>query len=162
MKRRLALTFAGSAAIVLTAGGAAVAANLGILGTASQEPVGRLDANTVSDLSSPVTSIDPIVVTIDEIVPVPVDEPTTVAPGDDRGHDRDDDRGDDADGRRDGSGPGPRPTPTTAAPTSTTVGTSNSGPGRVDDDHGDTDDDHRGSGTSGSSGSRSGDDHDDD
>jgi hypothetical protein len=75
MNRRLALTFAGSAAIVLTAGSAAVAANLGILTSASHEPVGQLDANTVAELSTPVTSIDPIVVTVDEIVEVPIDDP---------------------------------------------------------------------------------------
>jgi hypothetical protein len=75
MNRRLALTFAGSAAIVLTAGSAAVAANLGILTSASQEPVGQLDANTVAELSTPVTSVDPIVVTVDEIVEVPIDDP---------------------------------------------------------------------------------------
>jgi hypothetical protein len=81
MKRRLALTFAGSAAIVLTAGSAAVAANLGILSSAANEPVGRLDGNAVAQLSTPAPSLDPVVVIQDEIVPVPVEDTTaTEAP----------------------------------------------------------------------------------
>ena len=51
MNRRMALTVAGTAAIVLAAGSAAVVANLGILGAAANEPVGKLDANSVASLS---------------------------------------------------------------------------------------------------------------
>jgi hypothetical protein len=138
MKRRMALTFAGTAAIVLTAGSAAVAANLGILGSANQEPVGQLDANSVADLSAATTtSVEHIVVTVDEIIPVPVETPTTVAPpvvaGPSTGS-----------GTSSGSGgtdQAPAATPTTAPRVD------NSGPGSIDDDHGDDEeDDHSGTG----------------
>jgi hypothetical protein len=135
MKRRLALTFAGTAAIVLTAGSAAVAANLGILSSASKEPVGQLSANTVADLSAPVTTVEPIVVTVDEIVPVPVDpEPTTAAGAV---------ASDDDHEAPDVSSSGPQPRPTTVAPTPTTVRTESSGSGGGD--HSGSDD-HSGSG----------------
>lgn len=125
----MALTFAGTAAIVLTAGSAAVAANLGILGSASNEPVGQLDASTVAELSGPTTTVAPIVVTVDEIVPVPVETPPQEAPAavpsDDRG---DDDHAPAA--------PAPAPVATTAprATSTTTV--------KVEDDHHGEDDRH--------------------
>lgn len=68
----MALAAATTAALVLTTGSVAVAANLGILGSESKEPVGKLGVDTVADLSAPV---DPVVVTVDEIVPVPVTDP---------------------------------------------------------------------------------------
>jgi hypothetical protein len=153
MKRRLALTFAGSAAIVLTAGSAAVAANLGILGAASKEPVGQLDANTVADLSAPVTSLDPIVVTVDEIVEVPVEDPAPVAPA----VESDDDKGPAVSGSGSGSSSDSGSPRTTVAPTTPTTRVDNSGPGSIDDGHSGSDDGHSGSGSSGS-----GDGHDDD
>ena len=79
----MALTLAGTAAIVLTAASGAVAANLGILGASSSTGnVGTLDAQTVSQLAttSPPSSIDPVVVTVDQVVPVPVDEPGSQDP----------------------------------------------------------------------------------
>jgi hypothetical protein len=77
MERRLALAAAVSAALVVSAGTAAVAANLGILRSAADEPVGQLDAKTVAD-SVADTLLAPVVVTVDEIVevPVPGDAPT--------------------------------------------------------------------------------------
>ena len=57
-----------------------MAANLGILGSASRSRSGKLDASTVADLSTPVTTIEPIVVTVDEIVEVPGRRPSPVAP----------------------------------------------------------------------------------
>jgi hypothetical protein len=150
MKRRMALTFAGTAAIVLTAGSAAVAANLGILGSANQEPVGQLDANSVADLSPTTTSsVAPIVVTIDEIVPVPVETPPETTPpvvngsGGSSGS-----SGSSGNSGPSGSGSG------SSATTSPTTRVDNSGHGSSDDDHSGSDDDHSGSG--------GGDDHDDD
>ncbi len=80
MNRRVALTLAGSAALVVTAASGAVAANLGILGAAADEPVGRLDANTVTELSSPVSTVDPAVVTVEQPAAVGADQPTDTAP----------------------------------------------------------------------------------
>lgn len=139
MKRRLALTFAGTAAIVLTAGSAAVAANLGILSSASKEPVGQLDANTVSELSAPVTSIEPIVVTVDEIVPVPVEPEPAAVPAAVENDDHESSAV---------SGSGAQPMPTTVAPTATptTVRTDSSGSGSGDD-HSGSADSHNGSGS---------------
>jgi hypothetical protein len=70
---------------VLGTGTAAVAANLGMLGSEPGERVGELDAQNVTDLTTPV---EPVVVTVDEFVPVPVTDPT---PSDDVDDDRDDD-----------------------------------------------------------------------
>lgn len=147
MKRRMALTFAGTAAIVLTAGSAAVAANLGILGSANQEPVGQLDANSVAELSATTsTSIEPIVVTIDEIVPVPVETPPAAAPP--------------VAGSSSGDSSGSGSSGGTAATTPTTARVDDSGPGSIDDDddHSGSDDDHSDSDDDDHSGS----DHDDD
>jgi hypothetical protein len=144
MKRRMALTFAGTAAIVLTAGSAAVAANLGILGSANQEPVGQLDANSVADLSPTTsTSVAPIVVTIDEIVPVPVETPPETTPpavsgsGGSSG----------SSGSSASSGSGSAGSQGPSATTSTTARVDNSGHGSSDDDdHSGSDDDHSGGG----------------
>jgi hypothetical protein len=152
MKRRLALTFAGSAAIVLTAGSAAVAANLGILSSASQEPVGKLDASSVAELTTPVTSLDPVVVTQDVIIEVPVDETTTIpAPAPD--NDDSPAVGGSSSGPSSNSGPGSGGVTTTTAPR-----IDNSGPGSIDDDHSGSDDDHSGSDSGGSGSSGSSDD----
>jgi hypothetical protein len=147
MKRRMALTFAGTAAIVLTAGSAAVAANLGILGSANQEPVGRLDANSVADLSATTTTtVAPIVVTIDEIVPVEVPDtsPLETSPPPVSGS---------STGSSSSSGVSSNRGP--SATTSTTARVDDHS-GKDGDDHSGTDDDdHSGSGGGGS-------DHDDD
>jgi len=158
MKRRLALTFAGSAAIVLTAGSAAVAANLGILSSASSPAVGQLDAKTASELSTPATSLDPIVITQDEIIEVPVEE-TTIAPGPAPAPAPESDDAPAVSGSKPGpsssSGPGSGGVSPTTAPR-----VDNSGPGS-NDDHGGSDDGHSGSGSSGSGGSGSGGSDDD-
>lgn len=91
MERRLALTLAGTAAIVMTAASGALAANLGILGASSGNGnVGTLDAKSVSEMAGEATTTttapqEPVVVTVDQVVPVPVDDPapaptTTPAP----------------------------------------------------------------------------------
>ena len=72
MNRRMALAAAGTAALVLSTGSVAVAANLGILGAEAKEPVGKLEVESIADLSGTSTTVDPIVVTVDEIVPVPM------------------------------------------------------------------------------------------
>lgn len=51
MNRRLALTVAGSSALVVVTAGAAVAANLGILTASSRSDVGQLDASRVAELA---------------------------------------------------------------------------------------------------------------
>jgi hypothetical protein len=71
MERRLALAAAVSVALVVSAGTTAVAANLGILRSAADEPVGQLDAKSIADSSSG-DAPAPVVVTVDEIVEVPV------------------------------------------------------------------------------------------
>ncbi len=53
MNRRLSLTIAGATAIVVTATGGAMAANVGILGSQPTEPAGRLTAANVVELSRP-------------------------------------------------------------------------------------------------------------
>ena len=53
MNRRLALTVAGATAVVVTAASGAMAANLSILGSDRSEPVGRLTAANVAELSVP-------------------------------------------------------------------------------------------------------------
>jgi hypothetical protein len=75
MERRIALTLAGTAAIVVTVGAAAVAANFGILGVAGaqDDEVGQLDNQNVAALidAATTTSLPPDVVVIDEYVTVP-------------------------------------------------------------------------------------------
>lgn len=51
MNRRLALTVAGSSALVVITAGAAVAANLGILSASPSSGVGQLDATRVAELA---------------------------------------------------------------------------------------------------------------
>ena len=51
MNRRLALTVAGSTALVVITAGAAVAANLGILTASPNSGVGQLDATRVAELA---------------------------------------------------------------------------------------------------------------
>jgi hypothetical protein len=141
----MALTVAATAAIVLAAGSAAVVANLGILGAAANEPVGKLDANSVASLSGPVTTIDPVVVTGAEVVPVPVETVPDTAPAVTAPVGSDAPAGvhDAPAGTGSGSGTGSStatPTPTVAT-TPTTIRVDNSGPGSVDghtgsDDHG--------------------------
>jgi hypothetical protein len=87
MQRRLALTLAGSGALVLAAGTAAVAANLGILGAGSTgDPVGDLDAGNVVELIAEASTTtvpgEPEVVYVDEYVTVPATSapPATAAP----------------------------------------------------------------------------------
>lgn len=84
MQRRLALTLAGSAAIVVAASSAAMAANLGLLGSTGpgSDSVGNLDAANVADLApAPTTATsvagqpDPVVVYVDEYVDAPADAP---------------------------------------------------------------------------------------
>ncbi len=146
MKRRMALTFAGTAAIVLTAGSAAVAANLGILGSANQEPVGQLDANSVADLTPTTsTTVAPVVVTIDEIVPVPVETPPETTPpavgGSSSGSSGSAGSGTPSGSSGSSTNRGP------SATTSTTVRVDNSGHGSSDDGHSGSDDGHSGSGS---------------
>jgi hypothetical protein len=79
MKRHLALTVAGAAAIFVTAASGAVAANVGILNVGSQKPVGALDAASVSELATPPT-VHPTTVTspaTDLTVPVESGAPST-------------------------------------------------------------------------------------
>jgi len=85
MNRRMALTLAGTAAVVLSAGTAAMAANLGILSAgAKEDPVGKLDAQNVSDLVTTTTApAAPVVVYVDtyDTTPdaAPADEPDPAA-----------------------------------------------------------------------------------
>lgn len=51
MNRRLALTVAGSSALVVVTAGAAMAANLGILSASPSSGVGNLDATKVAELA---------------------------------------------------------------------------------------------------------------
>ncbi|HEY6533866.1 MAG TPA: hypothetical protein VIY72_16275 [Acidimicrobiales bacterium] len=134
MNRRIALAAAGTAALVLSTGTAAVAANLGILGHGTSEPVGELNAQTVAELS-PTAAVEPVVVTVDEIVPIPVADPTPSVGSDDLDDDHDDDHFDDDSDDPVAPGPfvqpAPQPVPTTTYSDS-------------DDDHDDDhyDDDH--------------------
>ncbi len=102
MNRRTALALAGTAALVLTTGSAAAAANLGILSTDRREPVGALDASAVSALAEP---SDPGFVIVDEIVPVPV--PDTVVATGTESDDGVDDRGTETDLGEDDKGAAP-------------------------------------------------------
>lgn len=122
---------------MLSTGTAAVAANLGILGHDTSEPVGELNAQTVAELA-PSTDVEPVVITVDEIVPVPMPDATPPVGSDDL----DDDRGrgfdDDSDDDSDGAGtPGPFAQPAPQPVPATTYSDS-------DDDHDDDhyDDDH--------------------
>jgi hypothetical protein len=74
MDRRVALSVAVAGAMSVAACGAAIAANLGILGLASKDgEVGSLDYQTVSDLVDATTTSTtaPGVVVVDEYVTVP-------------------------------------------------------------------------------------------
>jgi len=53
MNRRIALTVAGATAVVVTAASAAMAANVGILGSGPAQPAGRLTAANVAELAVP-------------------------------------------------------------------------------------------------------------
>ncbi len=75
MKRRLALTVAGSSALVAITAGAAIAANLGILTASSSSNVGQLDATKVAELAvATPASIDA------RRAPLPVVDPAPDAP----------------------------------------------------------------------------------
>jgi hypothetical protein len=79
MNRRLALTVAGSSALVAITAGAAIAANLGILAASPKAGVGQLDATRVAELavSTPasIAATQPIVVAPVE-APGPVEAPS--------------------------------------------------------------------------------------
>lgn len=72
MERRIALSIAAAFALVITAGGAAFAANFGMLGGGEKDPVGELSAATVSELmpGSTSTSVVPEIVVIDEYITI--------------------------------------------------------------------------------------------
>lgn len=80
MNRRLALTVAGSSALVVITAGAAVAANLGILTASPKADVGQLDATRVAELavSTPasIAATQPITVVLPGETPAPVEAPT--------------------------------------------------------------------------------------
>jgi hypothetical protein len=121
MERRKALTLAGSAAMVVAAGGIAMAANFGVLGVAGagDGSVGTLDANTVSGLAETTTTApaEPQVVVIDQYDVVPGQTGPTDDAGDDAAADSDHE-GDDSNGQAPGAS---TPTPTAGpAPTVTT------------------------------------------
>jgi hypothetical protein len=72
MNRRLALTVAGSSALVVITAGAAVAANLGILTASSGSNVGQLDATRVAELAvSTPASIDASRAALPVVSPAP-------------------------------------------------------------------------------------------
>lgn len=73
MERRIALSIATAAAVAITAGGAAFAANAGLLGTDKADPVGELSAANVVELVPTTTSTAPTpeIVVIDEFITVP-------------------------------------------------------------------------------------------
>ena len=72
MQRRIAIAAAAAVALVLTAGGVAVAAGIGVLGSSGGEadPVGQLSVAGIADLV-PAPSTVPQVVVVDEWVSVP-------------------------------------------------------------------------------------------
>lgn len=71
MERRKALVIAGTVTASLAMAGGALAANMGLLGSAGAD-VGKLDANNVSQLQSPdTTATGPDVTVIVQDVPVP-------------------------------------------------------------------------------------------
>jgi hypothetical protein len=148
MERRKALTLAGSAAMVVAAGGIAMAANFGVLGVAGagDGSVGTLDANTVSGLVEPTTTTadEPQVVYIDQYDVVPGEIPPAMGSDDDHSasngeHESDEVSDDDRD-RDDGRAPAPgASTPTPTAGPSPTVVTSRR---ESEDEHEDEPDDH--------------------
>ena len=85
MNRRLALTFAGATAVVVTVAGGAMAANVGILSTTNQAPVGNLTAQSVEQLATrPAAEVAPSTTVADPADPVapaaatsPVTSPTS-------------------------------------------------------------------------------------
>ena len=76
MNRRLALTVAGSSALVAITAGAAIAANLGILTASPKADVGQLDATRVAELA--VSTPASIAATPSFAVVVPVQAPGAV------------------------------------------------------------------------------------
>ena len=80
MNRRLALTFAGATAAVVTVAGGAMAANVGLLSTTNEVPVGNLTAQGVEQLATrPAAEVAPAtaVVPVDPAAPA---APVTAAP----------------------------------------------------------------------------------
>jgi hypothetical protein len=78
MNRRLALTVAGSSALVAITASAAIAANLGILAASPKAGVGQLDATRVAELA---VSTPASIAASQPIVVVPVEAPApTEAP----------------------------------------------------------------------------------
>lgn len=161
MDRRKALALAGTIAITLTAAGTATAANLGLLASGGEAPVGQLDARNVAALTDTVPSTQPVttvtqVQVVEDVITIPVDDGGAAAPGThDQGDDRgtgagrtggaDDDHGGlvpDHDDDRPAPAPAPAPAPTTAPTTSTTVFDDHGGERADDDDHADEPDDH--------------------
>jgi hypothetical protein len=133
MNRRIALVAAGTAALVLATGSAAVAANLGMLASDPEAPVGELDAQSVAGLT---TAVEPVVVTVDEIVPVPVPDPS---PADDVD---DDSQGSGPEGFPGSGAPGSvdgAPTPTVTSPPTVRSETRDGDDDHDDDDHHDDD-----------------------
>jgi hypothetical protein len=68
MERRKALVVAGTLTASMAMAGGALAANMGLLGSAGAD-VGKLDANSVSDLQGPVTTLGPDVTVIVQDIP---------------------------------------------------------------------------------------------
>jgi len=82
MKRRLALTVAGSSALVAITAGAAIAANLGILTASSSSNVGQLDATKVAELAvATPASIDARRTVLPVVESAPVAQPVSSEPG---------------------------------------------------------------------------------
>jgi hypothetical protein len=82
MDRRKALTIAGTAAMVVAAGGIAMAANFGVLGVAGAGTgsVGSLDSDNLGVISETTTTQSPQVIVIDQYDTVaPPDTNETVA-----------------------------------------------------------------------------------
>lgn len=137
MERRKALTLAGSAAMVVAAGGIAMAANFGVLGVAGagDGSVGTLDANNVTGLVETTTTsaVAPQVVYIDQYDVVPGDTAPTMDADDHSGSNDEPESADDS--QDDEESPTPNastPTPTPTATPSPTVTTSHR---ESDDDH---------------------------
>ena len=84
MQRRIAIAAAAAVALVLTAGGVAVAAGIGVLGSpgGDADPVGQLSVAGIADLV-PTSSTAPQIVVVDEWVTVPgaASSSVSVAPG---------------------------------------------------------------------------------
>jgi hypothetical protein len=80
MNRRLALTVAGSSALVAITAGAAIAANLGILAASPKAGVGQLDATRVAEIVvAPVEAPGPVEAPSIPTVSVDVPRSTWVA-----------------------------------------------------------------------------------